>query len=167
MPASRFWTIGEGCRGRGPQVIHNNLINKGEIAGRNTCTCVSQSCKTNVHTFFGDDLTLILKSIPDDGSLPSAGHLHVVTPHIEMLWQWLHHDLAHSDHTCQVCRRGTWHPCRNIFLRLQGPSLKIHVICGPGYDRVCLVWCRISVHVSVFASHFMAFVCNLAGSIRD
>ena len=53
------------------------------------------------------------------------------------------------------------------FLRLQGPSLKIHVICGPGYDRVCLVWRRISVHISVFASHFMAFVCNLAGSIRD
>ena len=55
------------------------------------------------------------------------------------------------------------------FLRLQGPSLKIHVICESGSDRVCLVWFWITVpmYISVFASHFMAFVCNLAGSIRD
>ena len=113
-------------------MIQNNLIHKGEIAGRNTCTCVAVMHKKCSYVF-GDDLTLILKSIPDDGSLPSAGHLHVVTPHIEMLWQRLHHDLAHSDHTCQVCRRGTWHPCRNMFFASAGAKS----------EDPCNMWARI------------------------
>ena len=54
------------------------------------------------------------------------------------------------------------------FLRLQGASLKIHVICESGFDRVCLVWFWITVpmYISVFASHFMAFATWPAG-IRD